>query len=162
MRAVVDHSGLDRCAASTSQMGRCETALLTSEANLAVLTDLSGAWIDRAKERRPQTIIVLDMDSSPSAETVQDIARRAKRCLSPTKDRKGGWSSGKCWFNCVTYLGTGDGGPTTQKRRAHRIICSYNHAARRATNGGPRAHREGEPESCPISRRRPLANLPHL
>ena len=66
MRAVVDRGGLDRRAASTSQMGRFETAWLTSDANLAALTDLSGAWIDRVHARRPQKMIVLDMDSSVS------------------------------------------------------------------------------------------------
>ena len=66
MRAVVDRTGLDRRAASTSQMGRFETAWLTSDANLAALTDLSGAWIDRVHARRPPTVIVLDMDSSVS------------------------------------------------------------------------------------------------
>ena len=66
MRAVVDRTGLDRQAASTSQMGRFETEWLTSEANLAALADLSGAWIDRVHARRPQTTIVLDMDSSVS------------------------------------------------------------------------------------------------
>src|SRR5271165_4080796 len=66
MRAVVDRSGLDRQAASTSQMGRFENGWLTSEANLAALVDLSGAWIDRVHARRPQTTIVLDMDSSVS------------------------------------------------------------------------------------------------
>src|SRR5215472_373287 len=64
MRAVVDRGGLDRRAASTSQMGRFETAWLTSDANLAVLTDLSGAWIDRVHACNLQTTIVLDMDSS--------------------------------------------------------------------------------------------------
>jgi len=53
-------------AASTSQMARFETGCLTSEANLAALADLSGAWIDRVHARRPQTAIVLDMDSSVS------------------------------------------------------------------------------------------------
>jgi hypothetical protein len=66
MRAIVDRGGLDRVAASTSQMGRFETTWLTSEANLAALTDLSGAWIDRVYERKAQTTIVLDMDSSVS------------------------------------------------------------------------------------------------
>ena len=45
MRAIVDRRGLDRAAASTSQMGRFETAWLSSETNLAALTDLSGAWV---------------------------------------------------------------------------------------------------------------------
>jgi Transposase DDE domain group 1 len=66
MRAVVDRTGLDRRAASTSQMGRFETAWLTREANLAALTDLSGAWIDRVHARKPSTTIVLDIDSSES------------------------------------------------------------------------------------------------
>lgn len=66
MRAVVDRQGLDRRAASTSQMGRFETEWLTSEANLAALSDLSGAWIDRVHQRRPQKTVVLDMDSSVS------------------------------------------------------------------------------------------------
>ncbi len=66
MRAVVDRTGLDRQAASTSQMGRFETGCLTSEANLTALADLSGAWIDRVHAQRPQTTIVLDMDSSVS------------------------------------------------------------------------------------------------
>jgi hypothetical protein len=39
---------------------------LTGEANLTALADLSGAWIDRVHARRPQTTIVLDMDSSVS------------------------------------------------------------------------------------------------
>ena len=66
MRAVVDRTGLDRQAASTSQMGRFETGWLTIKANLAALADLSGAWIDRVHARRPQTTIVLGMDSSVS------------------------------------------------------------------------------------------------
>jgi hypothetical protein len=63
MRAIVDRGGLDRAAASTSQMGRFETTWLSKDANLSALADLSGAWIDRVHERRPQTTIVLDMDS---------------------------------------------------------------------------------------------------
>jgi hypothetical protein len=66
MRVVVEHAGLDRRAASTSQMGRFETEWLTGEANLTALTDLSGAWIDGVHARRPQTTIVLDIDSSVS------------------------------------------------------------------------------------------------
>jgi len=66
MRAVVDRRGLHRLAASTSQMGRFETAWLTSEANLAVLADLSGAWIDQVHACKPQATIVHDMDSSVS------------------------------------------------------------------------------------------------
>ena len=66
MRAIVDRRGLDRCAASTSQMGRFETEWLATEENLAVLSDLSGIWIDRVHDRKPPKTITLDMDSSES------------------------------------------------------------------------------------------------
>lgn len=48
-RAVLDE------AASTSQRGRFEICAMTSTANLTVLADLSGRWIDRVqggRERR--------------------------------------------------------------------------------------------------------------
>ena len=66
MRAIVGREGFHRPAASTSQMGRFETEWLASDANLAALTDLSGAWIDRVHRRRPPDGIILDMDSSES------------------------------------------------------------------------------------------------
>jgi len=66
MRAIVGCQGVDRPAASTSQMGRFETEWLATEANLAALSDLSGAWIDRVHQRRPPDGIILDMDSSES------------------------------------------------------------------------------------------------
>ena len=46
MRAIVGREGLDRAAASSSQMGRFETEWLATEANLEALTDLSGC-LDR-------------------------------------------------------------------------------------------------------------------
>jgi hypothetical protein len=66
MRAIVGREGLDRPAASTSQMGRFETDWLATEANLDALTGLSGAWIDRVHGRRPPDGIILDLDSSES------------------------------------------------------------------------------------------------
>ena len=66
MRAIVGREGMGRPAASTSQLGRFETDWLATEANLAVLTELSGAWIDRVHQRRPPDGIILDMDSSES------------------------------------------------------------------------------------------------
>ncbi len=66
MRAIVDRKGLDRRAASTSQMGRFETEWLATEENLAALTNLSGLWIDRVHDRKKPKIIILDMDSSES------------------------------------------------------------------------------------------------
>ena len=50
-------------AASTSQMGRFETEVMTDAKNLA---DLSGHWIDRVHARRPVKGIVLNMDSQRS------------------------------------------------------------------------------------------------
>jgi len=66
MRAIVDCKGLERRAASTSQMGRFETECLATEENLAVLSDLSGLWIDRVHDRKKPKVIILDMDSSES------------------------------------------------------------------------------------------------
>src|SRR4051812_25315088 len=65
-RATVRREGLDRPAASTSQMGRFETEWLPTEANLAALAALSGTWIDRVHQRRPPDGVILDMDSSES------------------------------------------------------------------------------------------------
>lgn len=64
MRAIVDRKGLDGSAASSNQIGRFETAGLASDDDLAALTDLSGAWINRA--RGGWKTIMLDIDSSVS------------------------------------------------------------------------------------------------
>jgi hypothetical protein len=66
MRAIVGRGGLDRKAASSSQMGRFETEWLATEANLKTLADLSGASIDRVHDRKPPDGIILDLDSSVS------------------------------------------------------------------------------------------------
>ena len=65
-RTIVDRRGLERTAASTSEMGRFETEWLASEENFAALVDLLGAWIDRVHTCRPPKLIILDMDSSES------------------------------------------------------------------------------------------------
>ncbi len=66
MRWVVGGRAVTGQAASTSQMGRFETEVLTLDTNLSALTDLSGRWIDAVHARRPAKVIVLDMDSSVS------------------------------------------------------------------------------------------------
>jgi hypothetical protein len=66
MRWIVGGKAAKGRAASTSQMGRFETKWLARCENLAVLTDLSGLWIDRVAKHRPHERIVLDMDSSVS------------------------------------------------------------------------------------------------
>jgi len=66
MRWIIGGRAVTKEAASTSQMGRFETEVLTSEANIAVLANLSGRWIDAVHARCPAKTIVLDMDSSVS------------------------------------------------------------------------------------------------
>ena len=66
MRWIVGGKAVERQAASTSQMGRFETELLATDANIEVLTDMNGAWIDRVHDRHPSKMIILDMDSSVS------------------------------------------------------------------------------------------------
>jgi hypothetical protein len=63
MRWVVGGRAVTKEAASTSQMGRFETEVLTGKANLAALADLPGRWIH---VRRLANVMVLDMDSSVS------------------------------------------------------------------------------------------------
>src|SRR3954466_2665836 len=66
LRWIVGGRAATHKAASTSQMGRFETEVLTQDANLSALNDLSGCWIARVHARRPVKGIVLDMDSSVS------------------------------------------------------------------------------------------------
>jgi Transposase DDE domain group 1 len=66
MRHVVGGRATEHTAASTSQMGRFETEVLTQPGNLKALTKLSGKWIDRLRERQPMRELILDMDSSVS------------------------------------------------------------------------------------------------
>ena len=67
-------------------MGRFETELLATDANVGGLTDMSGAWIDKVHDRRPPKMIILDMDSS----------------VNPTHgDQKGIAYNG--FFNCTCY-----------------------------------------------------------
>ncbi len=66
MRQIVGGRATEHTAASTSQMGRFETEVLTQPGNLKALTKLSGKWIDRLRERQPMRELILDMDSSVS------------------------------------------------------------------------------------------------
>ena len=71
MRRVVGGRAHEREAASTSEMSRFETEMLSSQANLLALMNLSGAWIDSVQECAPLDKLILDMDSSQS-ETYGD------------------------------------------------------------------------------------------
>jgi len=73
MRHVVGGraSGEDKQAASTSEVGRFETEMLSTKNNLTALMNLSGRWIDKVHQRKPLKELILDMDSSVS-ETYGD------------------------------------------------------------------------------------------
>ena len=66
MRYVVGGRACEHEAASTSQMNRFETRVLTQEQNLAALAELPGKWIQRLMKRRYLLEMTLDMDSSVS------------------------------------------------------------------------------------------------
>ena len=66
MRRLVGGRATEKTAASTSQVGRFETQVLTESDNLAQLMDLSGRWIDQVRRRTTVNEIILDMDSSVS------------------------------------------------------------------------------------------------
>jgi hypothetical protein len=66
MRQVVGARAKNRDAASTSQMGRFETEVLTQPTNLNILSNLSGQWIECVRQRRVTDKLILDLDSSVS------------------------------------------------------------------------------------------------
>ena len=56
----------EKRAASMSEVGRFETEMLSTKANIKKLMDLSGEWIDSVHQRKPPKKLILDMDSSVS------------------------------------------------------------------------------------------------
>jgi hypothetical protein len=56
----------EKRAASTSEVGRFETEILSMKENLTALMDLSGRWIDQVHQRQPLKQLILDLDSSVS------------------------------------------------------------------------------------------------
>ena len=56
----------EKQAASTSEVGRFETEILSTKENLTALMNLSGQWIDKVHRRQPLKQLILDMDSSVS------------------------------------------------------------------------------------------------
>jgi hypothetical protein len=66
MRQVVGGRAVDRRAASTSQMARFETEVLTQRQNLAALMALPGQWGDGVRKAKPIKKLILDLDSSVS------------------------------------------------------------------------------------------------
>ena len=66
LRVVVGWKGPDRNAASTSEMGRFETELLTQKENLKGIERLNVEWIKRALAKTVHRRIILGIDSSES------------------------------------------------------------------------------------------------
>ena len=66
MRVLVGGRAKKRMAASTSQMSRFETEILTQSRNLDALMRLPGKWVDQVRWKKPFQRLVLDMDSSVS------------------------------------------------------------------------------------------------
>ncbi len=64
VRWIVGGRAIESQATSTSQKGRFETEFLAPGENLATLTDLLGACIDKVYDRRLAKMIILDMDGS--------------------------------------------------------------------------------------------------
>jgi hypothetical protein len=86
MRRVVGGRATAKTAASSSQVGRFETEVLTESDNLAKLMDLSGRWIDQVRRRKRMPEVILDLDSS----------------VSPTHGRQEG-TSYNGHFECTCY-----------------------------------------------------------
>ena len=66
LRQIVGGRAKEHLAASTSQMSRFETEILTSDENVQALADLGGRWISEANRRSKTRKLILDMDSSES------------------------------------------------------------------------------------------------
>ncbi len=56
----------EKQAASSSEVGRFETEMLSERRNLTALMKLSGQWVDQVHRRQPLKQLILDMDSSVS------------------------------------------------------------------------------------------------
>ena len=66
MRHVVGGRAKEKLGASTSEMSRFETEILSHPENLDALMDMSGWWIDRVRDSLGMREVILDMDSSES------------------------------------------------------------------------------------------------
>ena len=74
----------EKQAASTSEVGRFETKILTSKDNPRKLMDLSAKWIDKVHQRQPLQKIILDLDSSVSDTTESKRAQFTMGTLKAT------------------------------------------------------------------------------
>ena len=73
MRWIVGGKAIERQAASTSQMGRFETELLATDANVEALVDMNGVWIDKVHDRHPED------DHRRTAASARPMANKRER-----------------------------------------------------------------------------------
>jgi hypothetical protein len=68
MRWIVGGHAVTNQAASdqSNGMGRFETELLATDANVEALADLLGQWIDRVHDRHCPKMIILDINTRPT------------------------------------------------------------------------------------------------
>ncbi len=66
MRLVVGERAHEHHAASTSQVSRFETEILTQSNNVGSLMNLPGQWVDRVLRHKPIHTLILDLASSAS------------------------------------------------------------------------------------------------
>ena len=66
MRLMVGERAHEHHAASTSQVNRFETEILTQSNNVVSLMNLPGKWVDRVLRHKPIHTLILDLDSSAS------------------------------------------------------------------------------------------------
>ena len=66
MRLMVGERAHEHHAASTSQVSRFETEILTQSNNVGSLMNLPGKWVDRVLRHKPIHTLILDLDSSAS------------------------------------------------------------------------------------------------
>jgi hypothetical protein len=69
LRTVAGGRAKNSTAASTSEMTRFETEILSTRENLKHLMALSGKWIDQAHQHRKLAKLILDLDSSVAEAT---------------------------------------------------------------------------------------------
>lgn len=75
MRVILGGWAKKRLAASTSQMSRFETEVLTQPKNLKALMGLPSKWVEQVRRKKPFQRLILDMDRSSNPTRPVPAAR---------------------------------------------------------------------------------------
>ena len=70
----------EKQAASTSEVGRFETELLSTQSNLTAIIHLSGRWIDKVHERKPLKELSLDLGVEIEVPGGEGLCRTSVGC----------------------------------------------------------------------------------